>query len=197
MPCLAGLHPALKSSSCHINRSLCSESAGLPVVPRVSESWMGGRAFSYQSPFLWNKLLVWVQGADTLSVFKGELKTLLLDRQQQKKTCTVDSFLVASEHRVAVRGRIRDLISMWAERQAATGVLCSERDYNGIEITVRDFNCCCLSLNRWDGGMWRGEIMKCQVNFQPCHQREPEVWFGEIRWWTCTLSAPSPSFLWF
>lgn len=69
----------------HSNRSLCSESAGLPVVPRVSERWMGGRAFSYQSPFLWNQLPVWVQGAGTLSVFKVRLKTLLLDRQKQKE----------------------------------------------------------------------------------------------------------------
>lgn len=69
----------------HSNRSLCSESAGLPVVPRVSERWMGGRAFSYQSPFLWNQLPVWVQGAGTHSVFKVRLKTLLLDRQKQKE----------------------------------------------------------------------------------------------------------------
>lgn len=101
---------------------------------------MGGRAFSYQSPFLWNQLPVWVQGAGTLSVFKVRLKTLLLDRQKRKRTCTVDSSLLASEHRVAVRGRIHDLIFLWAERQAATGVLCSDRNYNGNEITVRDLS---------------------------------------------------------
>lgn len=82
---------------------------------------MGGRAFSYQSPFLWNHLPVWVQGADTLSVFKVRLKTLLLDRREQKKTCTLNSFLLATEHGVAVKGRFHDLISVWAERQAATG----------------------------------------------------------------------------
>lgn len=82
---------------------------------------MGGRASSYQSPFLWNRLPVWVQGADTLSVFKIRLKPLLLDTQEQKKTCTVNSFLLATEHAAAVKGRIHDLISMWAERQAAAG----------------------------------------------------------------------------
>lgn len=39
---------------------------------------------------------------------------------------------------MAVRRRIRDLISMWADGQEATGVLCGERNYNGNEITVRD-----------------------------------------------------------
>lgn len=83
---------------------------------------MGGRASSYQSPFLWNRLPVWVQGADALSVFKIRLKLLLLDRQkQEKKPCTVNSFLLATEHGAAVKGRIHDLISMWAERQAAAG----------------------------------------------------------------------------
>ena len=32
------------------NRALCFQTAGLLVVPRVSESRMGGRAFSYQAP---------------------------------------------------------------------------------------------------------------------------------------------------
>ncbi|TWW66951.1 hypothetical protein D4764_20G0009830 [Takifugu flavidus] len=39
------------------NRPLCSQNAGLLVVPRVS-SRMGGRAFSYQAPLLWNRLPV-------------------------------------------------------------------------------------------------------------------------------------------
>ena len=32
------------------NTALCSQTAGLLVVPRVSKSRMGGRAFSYQAP---------------------------------------------------------------------------------------------------------------------------------------------------
>ncbi|TWW76565.1 hypothetical protein D4764_13G0012270 [Takifugu flavidus] len=42
------------------NRSLHSQNADLLVVPRVSRSRMGGRAFSYQAPLLWNQLPVQV-----------------------------------------------------------------------------------------------------------------------------------------
>ncbi|TWW62625.1 hypothetical protein D4764_04G0012720 [Takifugu flavidus] len=42
----------------HPNRPLCSQNAGLLVVPRVSKGRMGGRAFSYQAPLLWNQLPV-------------------------------------------------------------------------------------------------------------------------------------------
>ncbi|TWW75585.1 hypothetical protein D4764_13G0002470 [Takifugu flavidus] len=40
------------------NRPLRSQNAGLLVVPRVSRGRMGGRAFSYQAPLLWNQLPV-------------------------------------------------------------------------------------------------------------------------------------------
>ena len=62
------------------NRALCPQTAGLLVVPRVSKSRMGGRAFSYQAPLLWNKLPVNVREADTLSTFKIRLKTFLSDK---------------------------------------------------------------------------------------------------------------------
>ncbi|TWW53113.1 R2 Retrovirus-related Pol polyprotein from type I retrotransposable element [Takifugu flavidus] len=42
------------------SRPLRSQNAGLLVVPRVSRSRMGGRAFSYQPPLLWNLLPVQV-----------------------------------------------------------------------------------------------------------------------------------------
>ena len=61
------------------NRALRSQTAGLLVVPRVSKSRMGGRAFSYQAPLLWNKLPVNVREADILSTFKTRLKTFFLD----------------------------------------------------------------------------------------------------------------------
>ncbi|XP_039668677.1 uncharacterized protein LOC120566361 [Perca fluviatilis] len=38
-------------------RALCSQNAELLVVPRVSKSRMGVRAFSYQAPLLWNHSL--------------------------------------------------------------------------------------------------------------------------------------------
>ncbi|XP_071350987.1 uncharacterized protein [Trachinotus anak] len=62
------------------NRILRSLNAGQLVVPRVSKSRMGGRAFSYQAPLLWNQLPVWVREADTLSTFKIRLKTVLFSK---------------------------------------------------------------------------------------------------------------------
>ncbi|XP_051811516.1 uncharacterized protein LOC110970601 [Acanthochromis polyacanthus] len=62
------------------SRTLRSQAAGLLVVPRISKSRMGGRAFSYQAPLLWNLLPVWVREADTLSIFKTRLKTFLFDK---------------------------------------------------------------------------------------------------------------------
>ncbi|TWW71520.1 putative RNA-directed DNA polymerase from transposon X-element [Takifugu flavidus] len=43
------------------NRPLRSQNTGLLVVSRVSRSRMGGRAFSYQAPLLWNQLPVQFQ----------------------------------------------------------------------------------------------------------------------------------------
>ena len=61
-------------------RALRSQNAGLLVVPKVSKSRMGARAFSYQAPLLWNQLPIWVREADTLSSFKSMLKTFLFDK---------------------------------------------------------------------------------------------------------------------
>ena len=61
-------------------RALRSQNAELLVVPRVSKSRMGARAFSYQAPLLWNQLPIWVRGAETVTSFKNELKTLLFDK---------------------------------------------------------------------------------------------------------------------
>ena len=62
------------------NRALRSQSAGLLVVPRISKSRFGGRAFCYQAPLLWNQLPVWVQEADTTSIFKTKLKTFVFSK---------------------------------------------------------------------------------------------------------------------
>ncbi|XP_042341350.1 uncharacterized protein LOC121942262, partial [Plectropomus leopardus] len=57
------------------SRSLRSENAGLLVVPKISKSRLGTRAFSYHAPLLWNHLPFSVREADTVSTFKGRLKT--------------------------------------------------------------------------------------------------------------------------
>ncbi|XP_030580839.1 uncharacterized protein LOC115777144, partial [Archocentrus centrarchus] len=64
----------------HPNRALLSQTAGLLVVPRILKSRMGGRAFSFQAPLLWNQLPAWIQETDTLSIFKIRLQTFLYDQ---------------------------------------------------------------------------------------------------------------------
>ena len=64
----------------HPTRALRSQNAGLLVVPRVFKSTMGGKAFNYQAPLLWNQLPDSVRRADTLSTFKSRLKTFLFDK---------------------------------------------------------------------------------------------------------------------
>ncbi|XP_070840477.1 uncharacterized protein, partial [Chaetodon trifascialis] len=61
-------------------RTLRSQNAGLLMVPKVSKSRTGVRAFSYQSPLLWNHLPVFVREADTVSTFKSRPKTFLFDK---------------------------------------------------------------------------------------------------------------------
>lgn len=62
------------------NRPLRSQNAGLLVVPRVFRSRLGGRAFSYQAPLLWNQLPVQVREADSIATFKNRLKTYLFEK---------------------------------------------------------------------------------------------------------------------
>uniref|UniRef100_A0A3P9HQ40 Reverse transcriptase domain-containing protein n=1 Tax=Oryzias latipes TaxID=8090 RepID=A0A3P9HQ40_ORYLA len=61
----------------HPIKTLHSQNAGLLVVPRISKSTVGGRAFSHQAPVLWNKLPAHVREADSVSTFKVRLKTFL------------------------------------------------------------------------------------------------------------------------
>ena len=62
----------------HPTRALRSQNAGLLVVPRVFKSTMGGKAFNYQAPLLWNHLPDSVRGADTLSTLRVGLKPSFL-----------------------------------------------------------------------------------------------------------------------
>ena len=56
-------------------RLLCSQDAGYLTIPRISRITMGGRAFSYRAPILWNNLPRHLRVSDTLSIFKCRLKT--------------------------------------------------------------------------------------------------------------------------
>ncbi len=42
-------------------------SLGVIVTPSISKNRLGGRAFSYWAPLLWNQLSPWVREADTLT----------------------------------------------------------------------------------------------------------------------------------
>ena len=61
-------------------RVLRSQNSGLLVIPKVSKSRVGTRAFSYQAPLLWNHLPLLVREADTICTFKSRLKTFLFDK---------------------------------------------------------------------------------------------------------------------
>ena len=61
-------------------RTLRSQSAGLPVVPKIHKNKMGERAFSYQAALLLNQLQTWVWEADTASAYKNKLRTFLLGK---------------------------------------------------------------------------------------------------------------------
>ena len=57
------LHPYIPA------RTLRSQNAKLLIVPRVGKCTLGGRAFSYRAPLLWNNLPSDIRGADSLSIF--------------------------------------------------------------------------------------------------------------------------------
>ena len=62
------------------SRSLRSLNSRLLVIPRISRSTKGGRAFSHLAPKLWNSLPDIVRGSDSLSQFKTRLKTHLFNQ---------------------------------------------------------------------------------------------------------------------
>ena len=66
-------------------RPLRSQSAGLLVIPRISKTTVGGRAFSYRAPLLWNNLPASIRDADTLPIFKSRLKTFLFSASYSHK----------------------------------------------------------------------------------------------------------------
>ena len=68
------LHPYIPA------RTLRSQNAGLLIVPRVGKCTLGGRAFSYRAPLLWNNLPSDIRGADSLSIFKSRLKSYLYSK---------------------------------------------------------------------------------------------------------------------
>ncbi len=71
---------SLQGFDVEMTRPLRSQDADLLVVPEISKSRLGARAFSYQAPLLWNSLSISVREADTLSTFKSRLKTFLFDK---------------------------------------------------------------------------------------------------------------------
>ncbi len=64
----------------YLTRPLRSQDADLLVVPKISKSRFGARAFGHQAPLQWNKLPISVREADTLSTFKSRLTTFLFDK---------------------------------------------------------------------------------------------------------------------
>ncbi|TWW74291.1 hypothetical protein D4764_14G0002920 [Takifugu flavidus] len=83
---LRGLAPSYLEELVHLyqpNRPLRSQNAGLLVVPRVSRSRMGGRAFSYQAPLLWNQLPVQYTGKQELRQTRKHRKQSVDDEEDR------------------------------------------------------------------------------------------------------------------
>ncbi|XDV37942.1 hypothetical protein PO909_007459, partial [Leuciscus waleckii] len=62
------------------SRSLRSLNSRLLVIPRISRTTKGGRAFSHLAPKLWNSLPDTVRCSDSLSQFKTRLKSHLFSQ---------------------------------------------------------------------------------------------------------------------
>ena len=60
-------------------RSLRSSNKNLLIVPDI-RSEIGRRSLSFTAPTTWNSLLQHIRSSDSLSVFKGLLKTFLYQR---------------------------------------------------------------------------------------------------------------------
>ena len=73
-------------------RTLRSTTANVPslVIPRVKLKY-GERSLSYSGPFIWNNLPIEVRSANTVTAFKGRLKTYLF-------TCAYPNWYFFSWH---------------------------------------------------------------------------------------------------
>ena len=78
-------------------QTLRSQNAGLLIVPRVSKCTVGGRAFSYWAPLLWNDLPIEIRGADSLSIFKSRLKSYLYSNILEKAVTKLNNLLLSSD----------------------------------------------------------------------------------------------------
>ncbi|KAF7644050.1 hypothetical protein LDENG_00228910 [Lucifuga dentata] len=62
---------------------LRSQQEDLLVIPKTRTKSLGNRAFSYRTPLLWNKLPETVKDAESLEMFKSQLKTYLFPSQSE------------------------------------------------------------------------------------------------------------------
>ena len=65
------LHPYIPA------QTLCSQNAGLLIIPRVGKYTVGGRGFSSRAPLLWNDLPIDIHGADSPSSSLGSNLTYI------------------------------------------------------------------------------------------------------------------------
>lgn len=73
-------HPLKHIVPYYPNRAFGFQTAGVLVVPGVSKSTVGGRAFRFQGPLWWNQLPVSVWNTDTLPALKIRLQAFLFDK---------------------------------------------------------------------------------------------------------------------
>ena len=79
-----------ETSKCSLASYQCSpyQSACLLIIPRISKSTIGGRAFCYPVPLLWKNLPASVREADTLSTIKSRLRyPIVMNNASKPGTC--------------------------------------------------------------------------------------------------------------
>ena len=81
--CMCGIAPSyLKEALTEYvpSRTLRSTNKNLLCVPRTNTSTYGDRAFSACAPKLWNQLPSYIRAAESIAIFKRQLKTHLFRR---------------------------------------------------------------------------------------------------------------------
>ncbi|TWW57645.1 hypothetical protein D4764_07G0003640 [Takifugu flavidus] len=144
------------------NRPLRSQNAGLLVVPRVSRGRMGGRAFSYQAPLLWNQFPV--QETDIIDM-EGPKNLQHINQafpSPSQPECSPSTYLQPRSFSVAGAMR-RDLLrrQKWEifTEPSDGAELCS-----CCTVTLLVNHCCSICSCTW-------ELQYCRAQMQPSNMQ--------------------------
>uniref|UniRef100_I3JBY4 Ig-like domain-containing protein n=1 Tax=Oreochromis niloticus TaxID=8128 RepID=I3JBY4_ORENI len=107
---------------------------------------MGGRAFSFQAPLLWNQLPVWIQETDTISTFKIRLQTFLFAKAYN--THSLHYIYTSLSKPVGLPG-IQEFTAMGLLDDRMIDYFDSE---NQAKVPKQEWMTECLPAHYWDKG---------------------------------------------